>query len=73
MRYEIRPEQDYSNRFAGSWGSFILDHPDRVDDLLLDDSDSKVVVLDDNDTWLTEEMDADQWAAWKEQNKPLFR
>lgn len=71
MRYEIRSQQDYSNRFAGSWGSVILDHPDRVDEFFLRDSDRKVIVLDDNDTWLTGEMDIDQWNAWKEQNRPL--
>ena len=73
MRYEIRSQQDYSNRFAGSWGSVILNHPDRVDEFFLRDSDRKVIVLDDNDTRLTGEMDAAQWAAWKEQNKPLPR
>lgn len=71
MRYEIRSQQDYSNRFAGSWGSVILDHPDRVDEFFLRDSDRKVIVLDDNDLWLTGELDADQWNAWKKQNRPL--
>ena len=73
MQYVIISEQDYSNRFAGSWGSVILDHPDRVDAFFLSSSDRKVIVKDDNDTPLTEEMDADQWYAWKEQNKPLYR
>ena len=73
MQYVIISKQDYSNRFAGSWGSIILDHPDEVDAVFLRTPDRKVVVEDDNGTPLTEEMDADQWHAWKEQNKPLYR
>lgn len=72
MQFEIRSQQDYSNRFAGSWGSVILSHPDRVDEFFLRDSDRKVIVLDDDDTRLTGELDADQWNAWKEQNRPLI-
>ena len=72
MKYVIISEQDYSNRFAGSWGSVILDHPNEVD-VFLRNGDRKVVVEDDNRTRLTEEMDADQWYAWKEQNKHLYR
>ena len=73
MRYVIISEQDYSNRFAGSWGSVILDHPDEVDAFFLETPDRKVRVENDDETPLTEEMDADQWYAWKEQNKHLYR
>ncbi len=74
MQYNIIYEQDYSNRFAGSWGYVTVNSPDRVDEMLLADSDFKVVVVEGADeTPLTGEMDAPQWNAWKEQNKPLLR
>ena len=68
MQYEIRPKQDYSVRIGGSWGSIIVYDTGAVDAAFLRDRTCKVVVEDDNDTPLTEEMNADQWYAWKEQN-----
>ena len=72
MQYVIISKQDYSNRFAGSWGSIILFHPDRVDDIFSETRDRKVVVESDDGTPLTEEMNLDQWRAWKELNKGLY-
>ena len=65
MRYVILPEQDYSNRFFGSWGRIIVEDPADVDDAFRTDDTCKVLVQDDDGTDLTEQMDADQWYDWK--------
>ena len=73
MRYVIRGAQDYSNRFAGSWGVTIITDPDRVGEFM-DNDDTRVVVVEGaDDTPLTEEMNLEQWNNWKAINKPLFR
>lgn len=41
--YEIHPEQDYSSRLGGSWGYFVVDSPEQVDEMVADKPDDDEV------------------------------
>ena len=70
MQYRIQALQDYSNRFAGSWGDIIVFAPHRVD-FFLAKGNRTVVVEHDDDTPITGSMSSDEWRVWKECHNPM--